>query len=152
LNKPYYVAASIKIADPSPAGITFYLKDLSKLDAPLQKAQVAHKVTTHYRSPVSLVLGGREDGARHCWDGLLDDVRLTAAALSESELLIHNDSTDQRTVGFWRFEAEKGFYQDASPSQNTLFAATGELLDAKLAALVDFCHVLLNSNEFIYVD
>ena len=59
------------------------------------------------------------------------------------------------TVGFWRFDESVGFYADASPHANNLFAGdawSSAAGDPKTAAWADFCHVLLNSNEFLYVD
>jgi hypothetical protein len=155
LNKPYYVAASVRIAETDPAGVTFYLKDLTQPDAPLQTAQAAHRVTSHYRSPRALVIGGRDGSHRHHWDGLIDDLRLSGAALARRQLLLFDDSVSADTIGFWRFETSPGFHQDASGRGNHLVAvAPGSSgpVDAETAALIDFCHVLLNSNEFLYVD
>ena len=155
LNKPYYVAVSVRIADTSPSGITFYLKDLSDPNSPLQTAQVAHRVTGHHRSSAALMIGGRDGSALHQWDGLIDDVRVSDSAREESELLIHDSQTDQATVGFWHFESEPGFYQDASLRANHLTRASASPADRKAPhtiALSELCHILLNSNEFFYVD
>jgi hypothetical protein len=155
LNRPYYVAASVRIGETGRQGVTFYLQDLSKDDAPLQTAQVEHRNAGGYRGRFDFVLGGR-DGASHSgWDGLIDDARLTAAALAADELLIHGGATHEQTVGFWRFDAGAAFTQDASVHGNDIDLRSKEqaaLSDPEVAALVDFCHVLLNSNEFIYVD
>lgn len=153
LDKPYYVAASVKIGDTSPKGITFYMKDLSREDAPLQVAQVEHKVDGHYKSSDALTLGGRDRTNRHFWDGLIDDFRLSAAALGPDELLVGDSETNDAAVGYWQFEKER-FFHDASGNENNLQAAivSSGSDDPRTAALVDFCHVLLNSNEFLYVD
>lgn len=155
LNKPYYVAVSVRIADSRPSGITFYLKDLSDPNLPLQTAQVAHRVTGHHRSSAALMIGGRDGSAGHQWDGLIDDVRISDSAREESELLIHDSQIDQATVGFWRFESEPGFYRDASSRANHLTRASASPTDGKdphTIALSELCHILLNSNEFLYVD
>ncbi len=155
LNKPFYVAASVRIADTGPEGVTFTMRDLSQPDAPIQTAQVAHKVTAHYRSPRALVIGGRDGTNSHHWDGLIDDLRLSDAALPQERLLLVDDSVSADTVGFWRFEESPDFYADASTHGNKLFAGdawTSAAGDPQAAAWVDFCHVLLNSNEFLYVD
>ncbi len=155
LNKPYYVAVSVRIADTSPSGITFFLKDLTDPSAPLQTAEVSHRATGHYRSPAALVIGGRDGSPRHFWDGLIDDVRVSNTAREANELLIQNPAVDEHTVAFWRFETDPGFYHDASANKNHLSRATalsGTPQDARTTALIDFCHVLLNSNEFLYID
>ena len=155
LNKPYYVAVSVRIDDTSPSGVTFYLKDLSDPDSTMQTAQVAHRVVGHYRSQAALMIGGRDGSARHQWDGLIDDVRVSDVAREESQLLIHDPAVDQHTVAFWRFEPVPGFHQDASPQENHLARATSSpsaQQDARATALADLCHILLNSNEFLYTD
>lgn len=155
LNRPYYVAVSVRIADTSPSGITFYLQDLSDPDSPLQTAQVAHRVTGHHRSSAALMIGGRDGSARHQWDGWIDEVRISDSARSEEQLLIHDSQIDSATVGFWRFESDPGFFQDASPRANHLVRAHASLADHKdphTIALSELCHILLNSNEFLYVD
>ena len=155
LNKPYYVAVSVRITDTSPSGITFYLKDLSDPDSPLQTARVAHQVTGHHRSSAALMIGGRDGSSRHQWDGLIDEVRISDSARPEQELLIHDSQVDQATVGFWRFESEPGFFQDASPRANHLTRASAspaDREDPRTIALRELCHILLNSNEFLYLD
>jgi hypothetical protein len=151
LNKPYYAAVSVKIAETGESGVTFYLKELSSPDAPLQTANVAHKVTAHYRSNSALTIGGRDNSPRHIWDGLIDDVRLSTAALARDELLIHNVANTDKIVGFWRFDETPGFEKDASGKGNDIKPTT-QTANSDATALVDFCHVLLNSNEFLYVD
>jgi hypothetical protein len=152
LNKPYYVACSVRIADTSEAGVTFYLHDLTD-DKPTASVGVGHQVTGHYRPAVDLIIGGRDASATSGWDGLIDDVRLTAAALEPGELLINSVKPHAKTVGFWRFENDPGFYADSSAAGNRLLPQTSnKTANARETALIDFCHVLLNSNEFLYVD
>lgn len=130
------------------------MKDLSDPDAPLQVAQAKHQVTGAYRAQVPLTIGGRDGQQRHTWDGLIDDVRLSNAALTAEQLLINGADVNGTTVGFWRFEDEPGFYQDASSQENDI-SPGGEVPrrgEAREAALVDLCHALLNSNEFLYQD
>jgi hypothetical protein len=153
LNKPYYVACSVRIGDTSQAGVIFYLHDLTD-DKPTASVGVVHQVTGHYRPLLDLVIGGRDHSATSGWDGLIDDVRLTAAALQPGELLINGFKPHASTVGFWRFENDPGFYADASGAGHSLLPQSSNktAANARETALVDFCHVLLNSNEFLYVD
>ncbi|MBL8795710.1 MAG: DUF1553 domain-containing protein, partial [Planctomycetia bacterium] len=46
LNKPYYVAVSVNLSDPDKKGITFYSKDLSNDEDPLQTARNTHQMTS----------------------------------------------------------------------------------------------------------
>jgi hypothetical protein len=93
---------------------------------------------------------------------LIDEVRLSKKALAKEELL-YNDGGPARTsiCGHWLFEDQPGIFKDsagvqadlvkpaAAPSAAATAAQSGVKADA---ALVDFCHVLLNSNRFLYVD
>lgn len=156
LHRPYYVAAVVKIADTREAGVTFYLKDLSDPDVPMYTANVKHNVTGKYHSKEPLSIAGRHGTASHGWDGLIDDVRLTAAALSPQQLLINDGSSVPQTVGHWRFENAPGFFKDSSGRDRHLTrwpdAVNTADRSAQEAALVDFCHALFNASEFLYVD
>jgi len=150
LKKTYYVAVSLKVSDTSLAGATFYLKDLSDPKAVLQTANVAHKVAGNFRPKSALTIGGRDESKSHIWHGTIDDVRLSSATLPEHWLLPNTPraSTDE-TVGLWRFEP-------ANPLANTaadrLHLTAAQHINPDHQALVDLCHILFNTNEFLYVD
>jgi hypothetical protein len=84
---------------------------------------------------------------------LIDDVRLSSQALKPDELLLARETSREGTVGYWRFE-EADPLKDSSPNGCNVRpeVSPAAASDAATAALVDFCHVLLNSNEFLYVD
>jgi hypothetical protein len=154
IGKPYYVAVSVRLADLA-SGVTFYAKDLSNDDLPIQVATMVHTTHSGVRGTGDFILGGRgaEKGSR--WDGLIDDVRLSRAALPAEALLFNSgQSIADSTVGYWRFESGDGLYKDSSPRSNDIQAkiVQAKPADPRAAAFVDFCHVLLNSNEFLYVD
>jgi len=153
LDRPYYAAVSVRFSETGEQGITFYLQDLADTDATLQTAQMPHAVVSDYQSETPLVLGGRHDSSNHAWHGLLDDVRWSAAALSRDELQLGVPKVLPSTVAWWRLEAEE-VTADASPNGNHLGPRDETLRKhtPDFAALIDFCHVLLNSNEFLYVD
>ena len=155
LHKTHYVAASVKIAETGEAGITFTLLDLSDPEAPTRTANVKHKSTAEYRSTAAFVIGGRDGQDGHGWEGLIDEVRLSRAALSKDQLLIQDTEVPSGQIaGHWRFESDPGFLRDSSGVQPPLGRpAKGKAAPAASeAGLVDFCHVLLNSNSFLYVD
>ncbi|MEQ1860732.1 MAG: DUF1549 domain-containing protein [Chthoniobacteraceae bacterium] len=153
LGKPYFIAVSVNLDDATERGITFYAKDLSNDDEPLQAVQVAHVVTSGIANDSPLVFGGSPRGTGNLFDGLIDDVRLTDGALRAEQLLFNNASLGERTVGYWKFEGDAP-YADATGHGNDIAAPkpAAEREDPRLLALVNFCHVLLNSNEFLYVD
>jgi mono/diheme cytochrome c family protein len=149
LNRPYHVAASVTIADPKETGVTFYVRDLTANT--LQRAQATHTVLGDYRGRADLVIGGRHGSKRHKWDGLIDDVRLTPAALDEQQLLGGARAGEAQPIGFWQFETKPGLYANAVEDGPAMHAGDADS-DPRRAALVDLCHVLLNSNRFLYVD
>nr|MDQ3624328.1 DUF1553 domain-containing protein [Verrucomicrobiota bacterium] len=154
LGKPYFVAVSVDLENATEKGITFYAKDLSNDDEPMQVSQLKHKVTGGIGSSAPLVIGARGSDPNHVFDGLVDDVRLSDIPLPQEQLLLTSEGVGAHTVGYWKFEADPGVYQDSSPRRNEILAKIeeGPKIDPKTTALVDLCHVLLNANEFLYVD
>ena len=153
-GKPYFVAVSVKLDDPTAEGVTFYAKDLSNDDQPMQVAHVPHVVTTGIRSPLPLRLGALAKATNTLFRAVLDDIRLANAALPAEQLLINNPALSDSTVGYWKFERDPGEYRDSSPHHADIVPAMirPPVIDPRAAALADFCHVLLNSNEFLYLD
>jgi mono/diheme cytochrome c family protein len=155
LNKPYFVAVTVNLTNTSEGGVTFYAKDLSNDDEPLQVAKIAHRVVSGHRSPVSFAIGGRAVDKSHLWDGLIDDVRLSRAALRQEQLLLTAENVTGTTCGYWQFEAKPSVFRDSSPNKNDIkpmLASRAVTTDRKTTALTDFCQVLLNANEFLYVE
>ena len=155
LNRPYFIAAGVDVGDATERGITFYSKDLSNDDEPLQIAHAVHKNTMPMRVTANFIIGGRDTITHHTWDGLIDDVRLSSSVLKPEQLLLTSESVNETTMGFWRFESPTTYFKDASPRAHdirTRLMPAGPPPDARTAALIDFCHVLLNANEFLYVD
>ncbi|MFI4876681.1 MAG: hypothetical protein ACIALR_15125, partial [Blastopirellula sp. JB062] len=106
-------------------------------------------------------IGGRDvDGDTHNWDGLIDDVRLTDGALAGvDQIMINtpNDLVSDNTFGMWRFvrSAEQGPLADLHENQRVLEVSpriNGGTNSPHMTALIDYCHVLLNSSEFQFVD
>lgn len=153
-GKPYFVACSVKLDEPSGKGVVFHLKDLSNDDLPLESASAAHQVRGGIRSSVPLVIGGRASQTRHVFDGLIDDVRLSSEALPAEQLLLNREGSFATTLGYWRFEPDPGYLADSARRAGDIVDRYSRSMqsDAELDALVDLCHVLLNSNEFLYVD
>ncbi|HEX5176669.1 MAG TPA: DUF1553 domain-containing protein, partial [Chthoniobacteraceae bacterium] len=104
LGKPFFVAASIHLDDTSENGVTFYAKDLSNDDEPMQIAQVAHKVTSGIRSNAPVTIGARASVGTHLFDGLIDDVRISNIALPPERLLIADERASEQTAAWWKFE------------------------------------------------
>ena len=154
IGKPYFVAVSVNLDNATENGITFYAKDLTNDDEPMQSVQLAHSVTGGIANETPLVIGGLPSGNGNLFDGLIDDVRLSDTALRAEELLFTSPSPGEHTVGYWKFDAAPSPYADSSGHGRDISAARNKehQKDPRFAALVDFCHILLNSNEFLYLD
>jgi len=152
LNRPYYVAATVRLGDTSDTGVTFYAKELGTLSS-LRTEHAPHTITANHQSNLPLILGAREPEKNLIWDGLIDDVRVSNQALKPEDLLVAREAVLDSTVGYWRFE-EPDALKDSSSNAHNIRAevSPSAQADPSMAALVDLCHVLLNSNEFLYVD
>ena len=153
-GKPYFIAVATRLADTGESGVTFYVKDMTNDDEPMLAANVPHTTIANIRGTAPLTIGGRSGEAKHLWDGAIDDVRLSRIALAKDELLVTKEGASETTCGYWRFEPTPGVFKDSSTFAHDIQprATAPPKIDAKLEALADFCHVLLNSNEFLYVD
>ncbi|HMJ90467.1 MAG TPA: LamG-like jellyroll fold domain-containing protein, partial [Candidatus Acidoferrum sp.] len=151
LGKPYFVAVSVKLSEPN--GITFYLRDLTNDDEPMTVVKMAHIVKSGLANNLPVVVGGRAGEGQFVFDGLIDDVRLSDVALAQEQLLFTTAAVNEHTMGMWRFEAE-GPLKDHSGHGADIVAQAKPTTKEKprATALTDFCHVLLNANEFLYVD
>jgi mono/diheme cytochrome c family protein len=154
IGKPYFIAVTVNLGDTTEKGITFYAKDLTNDDEPMQSVQIAHTVASGIANETPLVIGGLGAGNGNLFDGLIDDVRISDTALKNEELLFTSPSPGEHTMGYWKFEAAPTPYADSSAHGHDITAEKqkGKVKDPRFAALVDFCHILLNSNEFLYLD
>jgi mono/diheme cytochrome c family protein len=155
LNRPYYVAVAVDLANTNEAGVTFYAKDLANDDEPMQTAQVPHRVAGSIQNKASFVIGGRNTAGEHLFDGVIDDVRLSRGVLPAEQLLLTSTAVGEKTWGYWQFEAKPDVFRDASAQGHHIlpsFRSEGMVVDKHTAARADFCHVLMNANEFLYVE
>ncbi len=165
LGKPVYLAAAISArpskADLAKGSATFYLKDLSDPEAPLQSATVPHQIVggLSVKESVATLLGGRAQ-AGHLWDGQVARLTVSEGTLRKEQLLVFPQRSDAesllpepRRVLDWTFTGPDG----ETPAPGTAWkrdakdpAASG-VPPRLLGAVSDFCHALLNSNEFLYL-
>jgi hypothetical protein len=153
LNKPYYVAVTVKVGDTGKTGVTFYAKDLSNDEDPMHVFQAPHKIVKMPPQRGPFHLGSGAAKAERHWDGLIDDVRLSSGVLREDQMLLASEAIGNQTAAFWQFEPTPGAFKDSSSNGFDLSRdAPAAPVNREAAAWIDFCQVLLNANEFLYVD
>jgi len=156
LNKPYYIGAAIRATGAGDDAVTFFIKDVSNDCEPLQVVRSRRTSRESVATTARLTLGALAGAAADdSWDGLLDDVRFSRGLLGRDQLFIQNEAMPAGCMGWWRFEPSPGTFRDLSPWKNDLSRPGSTALaslDSPTQALADFCHVLLNSNEFLYTD
>lgn len=154
INTPYYVAASVQMAkENQPGTVTFHLKDLSNDDQPVLTIEVPHQVAGDFSNEMPLTIGSLSGTRSRSFDGLIDDVRLIGRASPIDRLLISTERAVPDTIGYWKFESDPGVMANTARDELHIQAEGKAILQLQPAetALVDFCHALLNSNEFLYV-
>ncbi len=165
LNQPVYLAAAISARpskeDPAKGTVTFYLKDLSDPKAPVQIETVQHQIVggLSVKEGVATLLGGRALGGHH-WDGQMARLSISEGALKREQLLVSPQRADAesllpeaRRIVDWTFAGNDG--ETPAPGttwvRNSKEAVPSGVSPKLLGAVTDFCHALLNSNEFLYL-
>jgi hypothetical protein len=117
--------------------------------------KLTHNIVGGIDNNEPLVLGARGLKGQSGFDGLIDDIRLSESALETADLLFTREGTNKHTVGYWQFESKPGVFRDGSGHGYDIHppnpADVGPR-DIRKAAWADFCHILLNSSEFLYVE
>lgn len=152
-GKTYFVAATVHLSDTNRSGITFYAKDMAHDDDPYVTATASHQVTMGIKSHATVTLGSTALG-KNQFNGLIDEVRISSSALAPEKFFITTEAPNPAAVAHWQLKSEKDFFRDRSGHGNDLKINVQDTktLNPRKAAVEDLCHVLLNSNEFLYVD
>jgi len=155
LNTPYFAAVSVKPASSgdNTGTATFHLKNLANDDELLNSVTAAHGIVGGLSSDQPLTIGFRQGSKENGFDGVIDDVRFSASVLNPEQLLLTSEPAGATTVGFWRFEPVPGLLEDSTNHSHRLRLMRSESLplSPEQTAFADLCHIVLNSNEFLYV-
>ncbi len=141
---PYHIVAKVSCTDGT---VIFSVTDLSKPDAPRLTATAKHSILGKLGAgQAAPVIGGIYRRSPHQFDGRIDGVRVMAGIQPEDALV--SDPA--------RWTASSGLTWTARQSHLAGFewaggTSTAESADPRVRAMADLCHVLLNSNEFIYL-
>ncbi|MDG1897981.1 MAG: DUF1553 domain-containing protein [Fuerstiella sp.] len=159
LGKPYLVAVTVEQGENKKGIAKFFLQPLDTTVGKLETAEVTFKSAAGISGKVPVVLGGRHKQSRHRWDGKLDQFALFSKVLNaeiiESVFADQLGSTTVKLhapVAAWDFDNENNPVADASPHGHDLNVKAALPISPLEKAMAELCHVLLNSNEFVYID
>ncbi len=144
LHTPYHVVAKVSCSDGT---VTFQAQDLSQPGGGRRTASVHHGIVGRLGTgQAEPVIGGIARRSPHQFDGQIDALRIVSGLLPDEAL-----SAEPA-----RWSGNNAIVWDAKRPNPTGFewqAGTGnaESSDPYTRAMADLCHVLLNSNEFLYL-
>lgn len=157
LGVPYLMAVTISSQKSGQGRAAFYLRPIS--EERLSRSLVDFKTTNGLKAVSPLVIGGRYKQNRHRWDGLIDQVAVFSQPLERTaidDLFQQKLSSDvlqkYDPVAAWDFDGTTDQFAALTPETESLHQADGSSTDPLHRAVADLCHVLLNSNEFVYLD
>lgn len=127
--------------------VVFELFDLMKSNSmdneqSVGVTEVRHELVAFENSTAPLLIAGRKTAAEGVFDGVLHEMQVTNPAESGS------------VMAHWRFESPTELFIDRSENGHDLIPPShlSQQASATNQAIVDLCHAILNSNEFLYVD
>jgi hypothetical protein len=151
LDRSYYLAAAVHFGPAGEGTVTFSVKDLANDDEPLQTSVASHPLAGPLGLLPRLVLGNDTTAGRP-WDGLIDEIRLHRGILPEDRILLRQPSPGPATAACWQFEPATGLRRDLVSGQESIAPPPDRPAEARAAAVTDFCHALLSSSAFLYME
>ena len=154
VNTPYYIGM---IADTSSSQtkVKFFLKDYSKKNSKLNNYQTSTKTVFNQPKDDKGSIVMFTDNSLASWDGMIGEMRLSRTALDVKDLMFDkNIGTQNNTIAHWHFATDEELLKDATRNGyhlQLLKQKSVSSTDAYLKAVTDFCQVIFNSSEFLYV-
>lgn len=162
LNVTYVVAVAVHSTDNGKGTARFLLQPVNTDYNDLQTAEVEFKSARGITGDFPVMLGGRTRQRLHKWDGQLDQVSLFATSLPTQDIktlfeqrLSASALESQKPIALWAFDDAEQPFADSTPAGHHLQASEDRSLNPTSplqTAVAELCHVLLNSNEFVYID
>ncbi|MBT5380347.1 MAG: DUF1553 domain-containing protein [Opitutae bacterium] len=150
-GRPGYLAASIRTHENGKSTAMFYYKDLSRKGTEIQTASTDFQIANNLQNPASRLLVGGRDQNGHLWDGQIARLIITPQALEPEQLIISHPEIQLTRSLDWIFNKDNGKHPAVDAAWHKTIAPVPKPPSPKLLALTDLCHVLLNSNEFLYL-
>jgi len=154
INTPYYIGL---IADTSSSQtkVKFFLKDYSKKNSKLNNHQTSTKTVFKQSKDDKGSIVMFTDNSLASWDGMIGEMRLSRTALDIKDLMVDKNIGNQKnTIAPWHFATDEELLKDATRNGYHLQLLKQKSVsssDAHLKAVTDFCQVIFNSSEFLYV-
>ncbi len=143
LRTRYHVVAKVSTNDHT---VTFHVRDLSKPNGERQTAVAKQALVGKFGlGQAGLVIGGLNRRGASQFDGQIDAVRVVSGVLPDADL---SSDPARWGVGGVAWQAKNG---NVAGFEWAGGAALVESADPRVRAMTDLCHVLLNSNEFLYL-
>ena len=144
LHTPYQVVAKVSCSDST---VTFQVKDLSRPAEERRTASVHHGIVGKLGAgQAAPVIGGIFRRSAHQFDGQIDAMRIAPGLLADDAL--SGEPARWTTTGSMTWDAKR---ENPAAFEWQAGIANAESSDSFTRAMADLCHVLLNSNEFIYL-
>ena len=151
LGKTHYLSCSVTFSPKGDSYVHFVWKDLETPDSKVQETRVNHDIIAMQSiSSDELFLGGRSN--KHFWNGNIKHFRISSPAINHEHSLIskNNEAPDQETakldLNFAKSPdqvlQDNGFLSRTTPQKTS---------SPQTEALAALCHVILTSNEFLYL-
>lgn len=157
LGVSYFMAVTITPQKSGKGRAAFYLRPIS--EERLSRSLVDFKTTTGLKAASPLVIGGRYKQKSHQWDGLIDQVAVFPVALERDSIddlfaqkLSSKALRKYEPAAAWDFDQMPDPLAAITANTGSLYQAGAARIDPLQRAVADLCHVLLNSNEFVYLD
>lgn len=159
LDKVYLVCVSVEETESGKGKAVFRLQPVDTKYQKTQQATVTFKSASGITGVFPVVLGGRSQQSRHRWDGQIDQVAVFDQTLSPEmigelfESQLSNTSVATHSpVASWDFDGAENPLADSSSNRHNLNRTGQQSPPPRQQAVAELCHVLLNSNEFVYID
>lgn len=144
LKRTYHITVRVSCSEHN---VSFIVRDLSQPGAKPQTATVKHNVMAKLsHGQASLVIGGLTKRSAHQFDGRISAIRIIPGTLKEEG--VDSDAAAWSAMGGTLYRATDELAKNFAWSGG---ASNAESSDPKVRALADLGHVLLNSNEFLYL-
>ena len=152
LGKKLYLSSTVNLSEDGQSTAYFAWKNLDDPSSKFHESQVEHEITALQTiASDQQFLGGRSNG-QHFWNGQLSSLRISTPSITKENWLIQSDQEESS-------RKQSGEYLDFKSSPLAVLESAGFELKSsstkpsspRIEALTALCHVILTSNEFLYL-